>query len=293
MIRKIIFTLLVVVLSFGFLTGAKSSVLTAEEYREEIVKLEQEIEDLQKEIDILKNDILKFETEYKELEEKFDGLLKKEDMYNWLNQCNIYNVRANMKIDARHYNTNFIGMVTKEETHTGSGFIFCEDGNTKYVLTTYYLTNDKGYKKISYTLYDAFQTKYTATLLASSQEYGIAVLKFTDSLTNDLYVAPLAKADPVVGDPVCNIYSLNNSAYNHINFSKVKSYDSTSYYTFDVFTNDVDTESSVYGSMSVDLNGNVVGIVSLTSTGEEQCCKSIPVTKIIEYLLTIGFEYNS
>lgn len=291
MLRKIVLPILVIFLSFGFLIGAKSSVLTHDEYKTEIAKLEKDIEQLELEINSIKNDVLKLENEYKTIEAQFEGLLTKEDMYDWLNQCNIYNVRANMKIEAKHYDSVF-GFTTKEQTYSGNGFIFCAEGNTKYVLTTYFLTNDKGYQNVSYTLYDAFQTKYSATLYKSSEQYGIAILKFTDNYANDLYVAPLAKNNPQVSDPVCNIYSLDGSAYNHMNFSKIDGYGQTTYFEFDVFSNEIDTKSSIYGCMSVDIEGKVVGMVSITNTDTKDYCKSIPVTKIIEYLKTVGFKFN-
>ena len=289
--RKVVLSILIVIFSFGFLIGAKSSVLTHDEYKEEIVNLEKEILELEKEIAKIKDEVLVFENEYNKIKTEFDGLLTKEDMYDWLNQCNIYNVRANMKVEAKHYNSVF-GFVTKEETYNGSGFIFCESENEKYVITTYYLTNDKGFNSVSYTLYDAFQTKYSATLYASSEKYGIAVLKFTDTYTNDLYVAPIVSSTPAIGSPVCNIYSLDSSAYNHMNFSKIISYDKTTYVDFEVFTNEIDTKSSIYGSMSVDIEGKVIGMVLLTTTGDIQNCRSIPSSKIIEYLLTVGFKFN-
>ena len=38
--RKVVLSILIVIFSFGFLIGAKSSVLTHDEYKEEIVNLE-------------------------------------------------------------------------------------------------------------------------------------------------------------------------------------------------------------------------------------------------------------
>ena len=219
------------------------------------------------------------------------GDLTKDDMYDWLNQCNIYNVRSNVKITARHYNS-ILGIETSHKEVSGSGFIFCESGNRKYVLTSYFLTSDSGYNKVSFKLNDAFQTEYNATLYKASEKYGLAILYFTDTKQNDLYVAPLATTNPNVGSPICNIYSLNGSAYNHMNFSKVYSYEGSTYFDFNLIKNEIDTVSSIYGCMSVGLDGRVVGMVSLTNSGSTNYCKSIPVSKIREYLVTVGFTFS-
>ena len=266
--RKLILTILIVVLSLIFLTGAKSSVMTKEEYKDEITIIEEEIKELENKIETIKAQIAKIEEEYSKLEAEYDEKFTKEDMYEWLNQCNIYNVRSNMKVEVKHYNTSFIGTITKSEIVSGSGFIFCSKGDTKYVLTTYDLIQSKGYKQISYTLYDAFQTKYTAKLYKSS---------------NDLYVAPLSKEDPSVKDLVCNIYSLNNRTYNHMNFSVVESLD------LGLFKNKVDTQNTISGCMSVDIYGNVIGIVSSIT---DNYCESISVSKIREYLLSTELTFN-
>ena len=290
--RKILTYILIVVLSFSFLIGAKSSsVLTKEEYTSEIVKLEEEILELEEAITLLKEQMKQYDEEYSKIKEEFDGLLSKEDMYDWLNQCNIYNVRSNVKVTAKHYKTVF-GIETSSKTYTGSGFIFCESGSTKYVLTTYYLTNNTDYNKVSYKLNDAFQNEYNAKLYASSKEYGIAILYFTDTYQNDLYVAPFANSDPKIGDPICNIYSLNNSAYNHINFSKVNNYTLSSNSSFNLIQNEIDTVSSIYGCMSVGLDGKVVGMVLETISNDETYCNSVPVCKIREYLVSVGFNFS-
>ena len=289
--RKIITTFLIVILSLMFLTGATFGLLTKEEYQNEIVQLEEEIEHLEKDIELIKNQIKEYEEAYSKLEEEFDLLLTKEDMYDWLNQCNIYNVRSNVKISAKFSNSGF-GFDTSSKTYTGNGFIFCASGNTKYVLTTYYLANNTDYSRVSFKLYDAFQKEYTAKLYASSKEYGLAILYFTDTGENDLYVSTLATNDPNVDDPVCNIYSLNDSAYNHMNFSKVSNYVSTNNSDFDLFENEIDTTSSIYGAMSVGLDGRVLGMVLETISGSKMYCHSVPVSKIREYLIEVGFTFN-
>ena len=289
--RKIIISILIVILSLLFLTGAKSSVLTKEEYISEIARLEQEIADLEKSIDLLKIQMASYDAEYEKLAKELGGDLTKDDMYDWLNQCNIYNVRSNVKITARHYNS-ILGIETSHKEVSGSGFIFCESGNRKYVLTSYFLTSVSGYNKVSFKLNDAFQTEYSATLYKASEKYGLAILYFTDTKQNDLYVAPLATTDPNVGSPICNIYSLNGSAYNHMNFSKVYSYEGSTYFDFNLIKNEIDTVSSIYGCMSVGLDGRVVGMVSLTNSGSTNYCKSIPVSKIREYLVTVGFTFS-
>ena len=289
--RKIFITFLIIVLSLIFLTGAKSSLLTKEEYASEIVELEEDITELEEAIEQIKNQMKEYEAQYSQLEKELTDQLTKEDMYDWLNQCNIYNVRSNVKITAKFYNKSF-GFETSSKSYSGNGFIFCASGNIKYVLTTYYLIEDTNYDYVSFKLHDAFQTEYTAKLYKSNKEYGIAILYFTDTGQNDLYVAPLATSDPNVNDPICNIYSLNNSAYNHMNFSKVNSYTSSSHSSFNLMKNEIDTTSAIYGCMSVDLKGNVVGMVLETTTENGMYCNSVPVSKIREYLLSAGFTFN-
>ena len=287
--RKIFITFLIVLLSVVFLTGAKSISWTKDDYANEIVKIEEEISEIEDLISALKEQMKNYEEQYNQLEEELSSQLTKEDMYDWLNQCNIYNVRSNVKISTKFYNTRF-GFESDSVTYSGCGFIFCASGNTKYVLTTNFLTENAYYTRATYKIYDAFQTEYTAKLHVSSKEYGLGILYFTDTKQNDLYVPQLAISNPNIGDPICNIYSLNNGVYNHMNFSKVNSY--TTDGNSRLIQNEIDTTESINGCMSVDLNGNVVGIVLETITENQKYCSSLPVSKIREYLITAGFTFN-
>ena len=270
------------------LSGCNLKLLTTQEYQDEIVDIENDINQLSKDIEELKNKIALLEAEYQQLSNELDSLLTKEDMYKWLNQCDIYNARGNMKVEVE-YSKTFIGITTSTDKYSASGFIFYSVNNTYYVLTTYNITNKTGYNKVSYKLIDAFQTDYTASLYKASEEYGLAVLSFTDDKAqNDLYTVKFADSDPKVNDPVCNIYSLQNSAFNHMNFSKVDNYVKISTYDFEVFYSDVDTVNSIYGAMSVDLDGNLVGMASVTYNEDGMKIASIPVSKIKEYLVSIN-----
>ena len=285
--RKLLICLFICFSLIIFIPSVKSSDLTKEEYDSINNNLKEEIETLENEIASLNLEIELKEEQYANLSNELESLITKEAYYDWINKCNIYCVRANMKVSVEHYNTNFLGIKTKSESFVANGFIFDSLDDTKYVLTTYDVLKDRGYSKIKCTLSDAFQTNYQASICYKSENYGLAVLKFTDTYKKDLYKITFANDNPKVSDLVCNIDS--NNMYNHMNFSKIISYKENDNFDFNVYENDVDGSYDNSGAMSLDINGNVIGIVT-SYLSDDGICQTIPVLKIREYLVANGFS---
>lgn len=284
--KKIILLLLLVILVFSGLKTSTAAAPTIDYYTEECSKLEKEISELEKQLEELKQQINTRNLEYSRLTKDFNDKISVEDMYDWFNKCDIYSTRANIKITTKSYNT-FLGIETSSSTATGSGVIIKSQANVEFVLTSYYVTKkDSDYKKVEYKIYDAFQNKTSASLEYESQAYGLSILTYTKTTTSDLYAIPLSNSIANVNDPVCTIYSLRDSAFNHMSFSTVSSVSiNTTYTSFNLFSTETDTKSTIHGSMIVNLNGDLVGISLLTATSDNiNLVYGVSVDKIKAFL---------
>lgn len=285
--KKLIKSLIILGLIFFGMTTVLGSSMTTDEYAIHSEILETQIADIADEIADLKQELARLESQFNQMQALYNKQMSVDDMYNWFNLCQIYDARANVRINAKSYNI-FLGIQTSSNNVGGSGAIIKKEGNTIYVLTSYYVTELKSnYKNIEYTVEDAFRNSYKASLKYQSKEYGLSILMFTKGI-DKLYAVPLANEDPKVNKPICNIFSLSDSALNHMNFTTVSYITVDSQYTeFVMFANEIDTKSNIYGSMSVDINGDLIAITLLTN---DDSCIGVPVSKVKEFLSSKGFS---
>ena len=286
--KKRIVLALLTIISIFFISSViyvNAKGLTKDEYKQEITRLNEEIDELEGKIEYIKEQIKLQEEQYQQLETELNGMMTKEDMYDWFDQCNTYNTRSNLSVKVKHYNKFII--VTGSSYEYGSAFIFAKSGSTYYALTSYFIVTEDDYKYHDVTITDAFRNEYTATIYNQNESYGMAILKFTNSNTNNLYVSKFAKSNPNENDPICNIFTIKDSAFNHMNFTKIQKYTTSSYVSFNVIQNTIDKYSAIGGAMSVDFDGKVVGmVISITNT--HTYCRSVPVEKILSYVKANG-----
>lgn len=289
--KKICFFILLVVFTFLGLKTINASTLTKTDYLNQIEELEKDIDDLKKKIDDMNSKISKLNTEYQQLSSDLAGKLTQDDMFDWFNYCDIYNTRACVRIESKFYKT-FLGIETSSYTRTGSGVIIKEQGNYEYVLTSSnIIKNDTKYDKEKYTVWDSFKDEYSASLYCSNESYGLAILIFTKNY-NDLYAVSLASKDGALNDPVCNIYSPKDYGYNHMNFSTISNTNRESDdFSFPLIVNKIDIKSNIYGSMTVNMKGQLVGITYYSSTSSDYQTNysiAIPVSIIKVFLKQNG-----
>jgi len=256
-----------------------------EELSKNINNLELEIENLENNLDDLFKNRDNKKNEYNDILEKYNEMLKVEDMFNWLNLCDIDAMRANFKIHTYCYN-KWLFIKTDEHNQTASAILIKTNTNTKYVLTSYYAVNEvNDYEYNEITLYDAFENEYSGEVVKMNKDYSLALVKIK-SPGDKLYYMSVADNNPKVGMPICNIYYNENGVQNYMNFSKVDSY-ITEDESFKFIYNECPTSDTVYGGMSVDVNGKLAGVIVYTYDSGKYI-SSVPAEIIREFLENVG-----
>lgn len=288
--KKICIFIIMVVFTFVGLKTINASTLTKTDYLNKIEELEKDIDNLKKKIDEINLKINKLNEEYNQLSSVLAGKITQEDMFYWFNYCDIYNTRACVRIQSKFYKT-FLGIETSSATRTGSGVIIKEEKDSEYVLTSSYIVkNDTKYDKVKYTVWDAFKYEYSGILYCSNESYGLAILKFSKK-SNDLYAVSLASNDVALNDPVCNIYSPSGYGYNHMNFSTSNTSRKGDDFSFPLIVNEIDVKSNIYGSMTVNMKGQLVGLTYYSQTSSDYQTNysiAIPVSIIKVFLSQNG-----
>lgn len=281
---KKILTFIFVLIILIFLSSCViPSIYNKEEYVEMIGQLENEIADLEKQIEEINTQKVLLDQKYEELLTLYESYYTKEELYEWFNTCDIYAARSNVYINTKHSKVSFGFIETSSKNEEGCGFVFSTTGRERYVLTTYDVVFEAGFTKQQYMISDAFGMEYQASLYAGSSEYNLAVLVFEDTNENDLYDVSFSNEMIIVGEPVCNIYTLSGSLRNSMNFSKVVSVEG------DNFIFESEKDINPFGSMCIDMSGLVTGIIFNSLESGYQSLSSV---KILEYLSTCGFQIS-
>lgn len=252
-----------------------------EYYRNEINQLESELSQLESEINNFEFKYAQLLETYTKLKLECDEIPTFDEMLKWLNVCNVNAVRSNFKLKVYSYN-EFLFIKTETYTTTGSAVLVETNTTDKYLITTYALvkhTND--YDKTEITLVDAFENEYSGNLIHMSSSYHLAIIKI-DSSNDRHYCIPVATNNPIVNDPICNIYYHENGIYNYMNFSYIKSYKDESL-DFKVIYNECENVNTVYGGMCVDFNGKLCGVIIYTYESGKHI-GSVPSNVIRKYL---------
>jgi len=178
---------------------------------------------------------------------------------------------------------------------TGSGVVFKADADYYYILTNnHVIYSETTTETIIYTISDYLGNEYSATLLEQSGDYDLAILRFAKG-TTVLPVIEFATTNPLVGEKMAVLgypgYQINAiSLGNVIDYAPID-VESSSYdiinVLFDVLISDVPVKSGSSGSVSLNDQFQIVGIVyagnfSDTSTTSEYTF-SIPVEKVFEF----------
>lgn len=252
--------LLIVGLLF-FVTSCTVQIPT-DNYDEHLSELSASILDLQAQNTALSAELEAANVRMAEIMSDIENHYDKDTLYNWFNKCNIYAVRSNVKIALTTSNSPF----NLGDPVYSSGVIIASSGSTYYAIGSYFATKavEKG-MFTSYKIYDAFETSYSASLVSYDQNLGLALFRFTVNSGNELNVMKVRSSDLEEYDPVCTIFSLSNSTYNHMIYSTITDKASdTGYVDYDLYITKIDVISSIYGAMNVDVDGKLAGIVLLT-----------------------------
>lgn len=108
------------------------------------------------------------------LEEELDKI------YSLVNEVSSIAMKANVKIVTTSYGSPF--SFPEVVSGQGSGVIFSEDNNNYYVLTNNHVVNrDEEYSLFKYEITDYLGNTYKGTLLVSSADYDLGLLKMPKS----------------------------------------------------------------------------------------------------------------
>lgn len=205
---------------------------------------------------------------------------------------------SNMVIYASSYNRTFF-ITTSESTSTGSGVVVGKQNGYTLILTNNHVVVKKsGYKYISYTVKDVYNSTYTASLFYSDPNYDLALIGIKSRQNKNYYVTPFAETNPEVGDYVAAIGEPNGE-FNTITIGEIKKYkyvklsqttEEESNVTFEVISHSAETDHGSSGGALLDINLNLVGInyagaVTL-NTNEFIESYSIPIEKVNEFYTT-------
>lgn len=224
------------------------------------------------------------------------------DYENYVNTAWNEVLPSTVKITAYTYTSNFLGsQITSSKG--GSGVVIYEDTNSYYVLSNHHVIYLTAGGNKGYTVTDLYEKEYDATLLYSSAEYDLALLRMQKkSINTPLVVAPIATegAQPTdiclaVGSPtgIRNVLTLGNIIkLKSVSISEVDKQSSN--VTFPVLWHTAPIDSGSSGGALFDENYQLVGINYAVAFEDDTFLEgyAVPAEKIREFLnLTILSEY--
>ncbi len=180
----------------------------------------------------------------------------------------------------------------------GSGVIFHLEKGYYYVLTNYHVAfgeegvGDDGI----YTVTDAFDRSYNASLVAHDEGMDLALLRFvaTNDAKKSLKIAPLAKSNAPVATQILSVGN-PDGLHNAVSIGDIIAYKNVDLDELDVsviyHTAPLDHGSSGGGIYSKE--GELVGInyaVGESEDGEKKLSFAIPIASVLEFLAENGIE---
>ncbi len=184
----------------------------------------------------------------------------------------------------------------------GSGFIFYEDTESYYVLTNHHVVYNDTIRTATITVTDYLGEDHNASLLALDSTYDLAVLSFP-KVHFDIDILTFSEKSLFFED---NIFVIGypNGQINSMTTGQLIDYDSITVSNdedeigieFNVFIMDVPVETGSSGSVVVDKNYEVVGIIYagnfLNSNETSEFSFAIPNEKIYEFLDLYEITYE-
>ncbi len=292
MIKRIIGVVIIFVIgcslaacTLPFSLGSDPSTTNNSDYIKENAELQKEIDRLNNQLEALKDDEITYA-----------------DVMESINETSIESIKSNVMVVTTGYKTAF-GMRYDGIGGQGSGVIFCQsdDGKTYYVLTNNHVTYiDPSYNFVYYQIRDYKDNNYSGTLVASSADYDLAILKFKRA-DEELKALPIAEENPSVDEIVIAMgqpEGQNNSVtigriqeYSKITLDEVSIDESN--VLFEVIKHTAPINHGSSGGVLINLAGEIVGINfggSFDANEEFMYGLSIPLEKAIEYLKEQGFK---
>ena len=192
-------------------------------------------------------------------------------------------LRANVVVSAAHYN------YAEYESSQGSGVIFCSDDKYLYILTNHHVVHSDDARRTVFTVRDAFDNTYTATLVAKNEAYDLAVIRISRSETTEsLNATKIAQLDAPVDTAILSIGN-PSGVHNSVSIGKIIYIKNIANDALDIdvayHTAPLEHGSSGGGIFNSD--GELVGInyaVGIDSETGRQVSFAVPVATIRDFL---------
>ncbi len=189
------------------------------------------------------------------------------------------------------------------KTAVGSGFIFYEDDTLLYVLTNHHVIDLNGGSLQTITVTDYLGKNRTGTIVAADESYDLAVVSFSKTGAN-LDVLQFSQQNLkfmdriiVMGYPDGQINGISLGEF--IEFDKVEIISSTytSLINFPVLTIDAPVESGSSGSVVLNKNYEIAGIIYAgrfkDGSSTSDFAYAVAVTHIKEFLELYEVVFNN
>lgn len=184
-------------------------------------------------------------------------------------------------------------VILSASSSVGSGFIFFEDLQSYYVLTNHHVIYNDTTQNVSMTITDYLGNDHIATLLALDSYYDLAVLSFSKvGFDVDPLIfseSDLAFKDMIIamGYPNGQINSITVGELIDLDKINITNETDDNSVDFDVLIMDVPVETGSSGSVVINENYEVVGIVYagnfINSNEISEFSFAIPIIKIFEF----------
>jgi S1-C subfamily serine protease len=186
--------------------------------------------------------------------------------------------------------STLIGLVG---TTSGSGVIIREDLTHYYVLTNHHVIYTNQPRSTIINISDFKGETYRAELLFSNSQFDLAVLKFKKNSNNlsiidfSLHNASVNEKLSIIGHPNYQINAITLGTVNNYAKVNVTSESSSQGVTFEVLITDAPVMSGSSGSVVLNSNRKLIGIVFAGNFYDNQTIShatfAIPVEKIYEF----------
>ena len=201
-------------------------------------------------------------------------------------------IKANVGIEVKSVQGGFFG---GSANSSGSGAIFAEDTVYYYLLTNdHVVTPSPGYTVISYTAVDCYGNEYSASLIDTSPEYDLAVMRIpkgnAELFVLDMAGEPAERKDFVaaIGQPagMKNAVTYGNIVNIEVFDGGTDTSDETSI-DFPIIWHDAPVDHGSSGGILLNSSLELVGINFAIGTSEDDgfiCGFAVGINEIKEYL---------
>lgn len=213
------------------------------------------------------------------------------DFESVVNEVSQNLIKATVGIEVNHHKMSF-GFNTSTKKISGSGVIFKEENGAYFVLSNHHVVERiDGYSSVEYKVVDCFGTSHAATLVSSSEEYDLSLLRFAKG-ESELCAIGFSESAPEVGSAVIAVGTPsgldNNLTLGNITRIESLKPEDIGYRPFDVIWHDAPIDHGSSGGVLIGEDLRIIGINYAVGTSPSSdkfiCGLAVPTEKVLEFL---------